>query len=76
MIPLWNGKNPIYFGVITIMPFDNVYRRVYFVMHTFLVFIWSEIKYYINSKIGIMWPSLVKIQYTELKLSCGKDPVV
>jgi hypothetical protein len=25
---------------------------------------------------GIMWPSLVKIQYTELKLSCGNNPVV
>ena len=26
---------------------------------------------------GIMWPSLVvEIQYTELKLSCGNDPVV
>ena len=24
----------------------------------------------------IMWSSLVKIQYTELKLSCGNDPVV
>jgi hypothetical protein len=24
----------------------------------------------------IMWSSLVKSQYTELKLSCGKDPVV
>jgi hypothetical protein len=23
-----------------------------------------------------MWPSLVKFQYTELKLSCGNDPVV
>jgi hypothetical protein len=37
MIPLWKGKNPIYFGVITIIPFDNLYRRTYFVMHTFLV---------------------------------------
>jgi hypothetical protein len=37
MIPLWKWKNPIYFGVITIIPFDNLYRRVYFVMHTFLV---------------------------------------
>jgi hypothetical protein len=37
MIPLWNGKNPIYFGVITIIPFDNLYRRAYLVMHTFLV---------------------------------------
>jgi len=25
---------------------------------------------------GIMWPSLVKIQYTELKLLCGNNPVV
>ena len=25
---------------------------------------------------GIMWPRLLKIQYTELKLSCGNDPVV
>ena len=38
MIPLWKGKNPIYFGVITIIPFDNLYRRPYFVMHTFLVY--------------------------------------
>jgi hypothetical protein len=27
----------IYFGVITIIPFDNLYRWAYFVMHTFLV---------------------------------------
>ncbi len=38
MIPLWKGKNPIYFGVITIIPFDNLYRQAYFVMHTFLVY--------------------------------------
>jgi hypothetical protein len=38
MIPLLKGKNPIYFGVITIIPFDNLYRRAYFVMHTFLVY--------------------------------------
>jgi hypothetical protein len=37
MIPLWKGKNPIYCGVITIIPFDNLHRRVYFVMHTCLV---------------------------------------
>jgi hypothetical protein len=42
MIPLWKGKNPIYFGVITIIPFDNLYRQAYFVMHTFLVFISDE----------------------------------
>jgi hypothetical protein len=23
-----------------------------------------------------MWPSLLKIQYTELKVSCGNDPVI
>jgi hypothetical protein len=37
MIPLWKGKNPIYFGVITIIPFYDLYRRAYFVMNTFLV---------------------------------------
>ena len=31
---------------------------------------------YINYQTVIMWLSLVKIQYTELKLSCGNDPVV
>jgi hypothetical protein len=36
MITLWKGKNPIYFEVFTII-FDNLYRRAYFVMHTFLV---------------------------------------
>jgi hypothetical protein len=41
MIPLWKGKNPIYFGVITIIPFDNLYRQAYFVMHTFLVYIYQ-----------------------------------
>ena len=39
MILLWKGKSPIYFGVITIIPFDNLYRRAYFVMHTFLVIV-------------------------------------
>ena len=34
MISLWKGKNPIYFGVISIIPFDNLYRRAYFVMRT------------------------------------------
>jgi hypothetical protein len=48
MIPLWKGKNNVYFGVIR-----------------------SKVKVTV-----IMWPSLVKLQYTELKLSCGNDPVV
>ena len=34
MITLWKGK---YFGIITIIPFDILYRRAYFFMHTFLV---------------------------------------
>jgi hypothetical protein len=42
MIPLWKGKNHIYFGVITIIPFEDLYRRAYFVMHTFLVFDWKD----------------------------------
>ena len=39
MIPLSKGKNLIYFGVITIILFDDLYRRVYFVMHIFLVIV-------------------------------------
>jgi hypothetical protein len=30
MIPLWRGMNPIYFGVVAIIPFDNLYRRFIF----------------------------------------------
>ena len=30
MITLWKGKNPIYFGVITIIPFDNLYKTSIF----------------------------------------------
>jgi hypothetical protein len=45
MIPLWNGKNPIYFGVITIILFDNLYRQAYFVMHTFLVHFYYQLWY-------------------------------
>ena len=37
MITLWKGQNPIYFGVITIIPFDDLLRQAYFVMHLFLV---------------------------------------
>jgi hypothetical protein len=40
MVTLALGKNPIYFGVITNKPFDNLYRQAYFVMHTFLVCMW------------------------------------
>jgi hypothetical protein len=72
MIPLWKGKNPIYFGVIrsnvtvTInIIFENgLFRRITLVLY---------IGFFHR---GIMWPSLVNIQYTELKLSCGNDPVV
>jgi hypothetical protein len=64
MIPLWKGKNPIYFGVIR----SNV--KVTITINRILTtgsFPFHRV---------IMWPSLVKIQYTELKLSCGNDPVV
>jgi hypothetical protein len=62
MIPLWKGKNPIYFGVIrskvkvtsTINRISEnriVSTRGFFPFHR-----------------GIMWPRLAKIQYTELKV--------
>jgi hypothetical protein len=38
--------------------------------------IFTKLGHMIPFHVGIMWPSLVKIQYTELKLSCGNDPVV
>jgi hypothetical protein len=46
IIPMWKGKNPIYFGVIR-----------------------SKVKVTVTI-------NRVKIQYTELKLSCGNDSVV
>jgi hypothetical protein len=61
MIPLWKGKNPIYFEVITIIPFDNLYRRAYFVMHTFLVLF-----VYLNSLTLCtlqFWSNLTKISF-------------
>ena len=51
MIPLWKGKNYTYVGVITIIPFDNLYRWAYFVMHTFLV-VSIEPVVYENKKLG------------------------
>ena len=56
MILLWKGKNPIYFGVITIIPFDNLYKRAYFVMHTFLVSIWDDS--FFNRLKGVRWSGL------------------
>jgi hypothetical protein len=77
MIALW--KNPIYFGVIRskvkvtitiniiFLPFDNLYRQV---MVTFNQMTPKLIGFFPFYR-GIMWPSLVKIRYTELKLLCG-----
>jgi hypothetical protein len=68
IIPLWKGKNPIYFGVITIIPFDKLHRRAYFVMHTFLVrfLLIYVLKYYVsfNQKWRFMtllptWPNVL-----------------
>ena len=59
MIPLWKGKNPIYFGVITIIPFDNLYRRAYFVMHTFLV------PFQICAPVYFSWMSGARLSYID-----------
>ena len=68
MIPLWKGKNPIYVGVITIIPFDNLHRRAFFVMYTFLVrfLLIHVLKYYVsfNQKRRFMtllptWPNVL-----------------
>jgi hypothetical protein len=64
MIALWKGKNPIYFGVIRSKVKVTVTINRIFEIGLF-PFQWE-----------IMWSRLVKNQYTELKLSCGNDPVV
>ena len=52
-IALWKGKNPIYFGVITIILFDNLYRQAYFVMHTFLVSLCEQTSNQSDDKISL-----------------------
>ena len=51
------------------------YARLYKLSNGIMVMIPKLIGYFSFHR-GIMWPSLLKIQYTELKLSCGNDPVV
>ena len=61
-IALWKGKNPIYFGVITIILFDNLYRQAYFVMHTFLVIaVFMPSQESERSCICVLWISILPI---------------
>jgi hypothetical protein len=62
MIALWKGKNPIYFGVFTIIPFDHLYRREYFVMHD----LWPN-----DPKINRVLPLPQGIHVAKF----GKDPI-
>ena len=86
MIPLWKGKNPIYVEIITIIPFDNLYRGAYFVMHTFLVChcLSLDLRLLITFLVPFMWItqhytkglSTFLVDYTTLhqgtiNLSCG-----
>ena len=81
MIPLWKGKNPIYFGVITIIPFDNLYRRAYFVMHMFLVQLChDENKLHFYSASSLKQQSTVRyvtlIAYTDTTNLCSNTSVM
>jgi hypothetical protein len=67
MITLSKGKNPIYFGVIR--------SKVKVAVTINIIFDNRVIGFFPFDRV-IMWPSLLKIQYTELKLSCGNDHVV
>ena len=51
------------------------YDRLYKLSNGIMVITPKQIGFFPFHR-GIIWPSLVKIQYTELKLSCGNDPVV
>jgi hypothetical protein len=89
MIALWKGKNPIYFGVIrskvkvtvTInrilttgsFPHDNFLSKIIFIVTVTFDLMTPKYIGFFPFHRGIMWSSLVKIQYTELKLSCGID---
>jgi hypothetical protein len=70
MISLWKGKNHIYFGVIRSKVKVTVTINIIFDNRV------VSARGFFPFHRGIMWSSLVKIQYTELKLSCGNGPVV
>jgi hypothetical protein len=73
---MWKGKNPIYFGVIRSKVKVIVTINIILTTGSFPHDNFSSV-YLIFTKLDHMIPlSLVKIQYTELKLSCGNNPVV
>ena len=73
IIPLWKGKkNPIYFGVITIISFDNLYRRAYFVMHTFLVLVWFRFVSALSCFVSVV-SRLVSVSFLVLQSPFPKD---
>jgi hypothetical protein len=72
MILLWNGKNPIYFGVIRSKVMVTYYKYNFWQQGRFCMI---TLVLYIGSLPNLATWCLVKIQYTELKL-CGNDPVV
>ena len=83
MITLWKGKNPIYFGVITIIPFDNLFWRAYFVMHKFLVYTALVCLEYIRSWFQALlgsnqrlwnWYVLLHCQTHSIKVRVKKSP--
>ena len=51
------------------------YDRLYELSNGIMVITPKQIGFFPFHR-GIMWPSLVNIQYTELKLSCRNDPVI
>jgi hypothetical protein len=67
MIPLWKGKNPIYFGVISskikVTVTINIISKIIFIVTVTLTFDLMTPKYigFFPFHRGIMWPSLVKI---------------
>jgi hypothetical protein len=68
---------------VCITKYDRLYKtillsKILFIVMVTLTFDLMTPKYiwFFPFHRGIMWPSLLKIRYTELKLSCGNDPVV
>jgi hypothetical protein len=69
MIPHVEGEESYLFWGHYHYTFDNL------VTLTFDLMTPKQIRFFPFHR-GIMWPSLLKFQYTELKLSWGNDPVV
>jgi hypothetical protein len=75
---MWSSLVKIKYTELKLSCGNDPVVKIIFIVTMTLTFDLMTLKYigFFPFHRGIMWPSLLKIQYTELKLSCGNDPVV